>query len=199
MSHAWGRIETFEPRSLSPELSQGVDVRALWSVGMYSLALSACAVTAGRSAPEHTAAIPDSAAVNGAYEAMREAYARLDVQALAALFTSDGVFGGDTLGFQASRPLIDQYIGGVFEAARADSARLDLTFRFVRRFRAPGLATDAGYYQLQWVGGSRPTPPTRGWFVAALVPDSTGRWRFAIDMDVPLAQAAFEAAGSSIP
>ncbi|MGE0354109.1 MAG: SgcJ/EcaC family oxidoreductase [Gemmatimonadales bacterium] len=154
------------------------------------LALTAC--SAGQ-APTMTAA--DSAAVDRLYVSFREAYAALDADRVAGLYAEDALYApSGAPGFERGRGYIRENFRGFFNAVRADSATLDLRFRFERRFRSATLASDAGYYRLSLRRGDSTGRATAGKFVTIARRDSTGQWRFSLDMYSDAALDAFEAA-----
>ena len=95
-------------------------------------------------------------------------------------------------------PIFENF-DGFFRAVAADSAHLELRFRFVRRFRKDDLASDAGFYWLRRVRGDSAGKPSVGKFATVLQRDSTGQWRFALDTYSDGSLAAFDSAPAYEP
>lgn len=149
-------------------------------------------------APSMTAA--DSAALDRLYRSFREAYAALDADKVAGLYAEDALYApSGAPGFQRGRGYIEENFRGFFNAVRADSATLDLRFRFERRFRSATLASDAGYYRLSPRWGDSTGRAAAGKFVTIAQRDSTGQWRFIVDMYSDASLDAFEAAPAYEP
>lgn len=142
-----------------------------------------------------TASSADSVAIDSLYQVFRIAYATLDAPKVTDLYREDALYGtGGSPGFTIGRPPIASNFEGFFQGIAADSATLELRFRFVRRFRKDDLASDAGYYWLRRVKGDSAGKPSVGKFVTVLQRDSTGQWRFAIDTYSGGSVAEFDAA-----
>ena len=147
-----------------------------------------------------TSAAADSAAIDSIYRVFRQAYANLDAARVADLYREDALYGpGGAPGFMLGRAPIFDNFDGFFRHVAADSARLELRFRFVRRFRNDDLASDAGFYWLRRVKGDSAGKPSVGKFVTILQRDSTGHWRFALDTYSDGSVAAFDSAPAYEP
>lgn len=167
-------------------------MRILTSPGfLLAITLGACTPPAS----ELSFSPADSVAIDSLYTTFRLGYQNLDAASVAALYTTDALYGSPGApGFSVGRDPIAKNFAGFFDSIRADSAHLELRFRFVRRFRSATLASDVGYYSLRWIRGDSSRTPDVGKFVTVSVRDSTGRWRFALDSYSGGTVAAFEAA-----
>lgn len=162
---------------------------------LVTLVLMATPVACTRAPAASTALAADSVAIDSLYQVFRLGYASLDAAKVTDLYREDALYAsGDAPGFTVGRPPIAENFDGFFKAIAADSAHLELRFRFVRRFRKDDLASDAGYYWLRSVKGDSVGKPTVGKFVTVLQRDSTGQWRFALDTYSGASLAAFDSA-----
>jgi uncharacterized protein (TIGR02246 family) len=115
------------------------------------------------------------------YASFRDAYARLDVEAVTGLYARDAIYlsAGQppARGRAAIRAVFEPFFGGI----RADGGALAIEFRIVRRDVTPSLATDVGYYRLAVVRDGRQGKPSFGRFVTVSRRDADGRLRFVVD------------------
>ena len=149
---------------------------------------------AGAASPP-TFSTADSLAIDSLYATFRQAYRDLDAARVTALYGADAVYGAPGGGgFSVGQGHIASSFGSFFDYVRADSAYLELRFRFVDRFRSPTLASDAGYFWLRTVGKDSSTAPGVGKFVTVMARDTSGRWRFILDSYSESSLAAFDSA-----
>ena len=161
-----------------------------------ALATSACT----RQPVASSTGAADSTAIDSLYRTFRLAYARLDAPAVVDLYRDDALYGsGGAPGFTVGRPPIARNFEGFFRSVGADSATLELRFRFIRRFRQGDLASDVGFYHLRQVKGDSGGRPSVGKFVTVIRRDSTGHWRFAVDTYSDGSVAAFDSAPAYEP
>jgi uncharacterized protein (TIGR02246 family) len=139
------------------------------------LALAAAPLAAQAPTPAATREL------DAVYAAFRDAYARLDVEAVTALYAEDALYltAGEppVRGRAGIRAVFDAFFSGI----RADGATLAIEFRIVRRDATTDLAADAGYYRLAVVRDGRAGTPSFGRFVTVIRRDREGRFRFAMD------------------
>ena len=152
-------------------------------------------VGCGGAAPPPAFTAADSLAIDSLYTTFRQAYRDLDAARVTALYGADAVYGAPGGGgFSVGQGPIAASFGSFFDYVRADSAYLELRFRFVDRFRSPTLASDAGYFWLRTVGKDSSTTPGVGKFVTVMARDTSGRWRFILDSYSESSLAAFDSA-----
>jgi uncharacterized protein (TIGR02246 family) len=167
----------------------------------FTILLSAAAMSACARRPDASAtSSADSAAIDSLYQAFRRGYAALDAPMVGDLYREDALYAyGGGPGFMLGRDSITHGFAKFFRVVAADSAHLELRFRFVRRFRRDDLASDAGFYWLRRVKGDSAGKASVGKFVTVMQRDSTGRWRFALDSYSDGSLAAFDSAPPWVP
>lgn len=187
---------TIEQRHPVVEKRYQVRLHSLLRSALLLLPLAGCA----RAAPPPAFSAADSLAIDSLYTVFREAYRDLDAARVTALYGADAVYGQPGGGgFTVGQGHFASSFGSFFDFVRADSGYLELRFRFVKRFRSPTLASDAGYYWLRTVGRDSTTTPGVGKFVTVMARDTSGRWRFILDSYSGASLAAFDSAPSFEP
>lgn len=135
-------------------------------------------------------------AIDSIYAEFSVAYDELDADKVANLYAPDALTGSPGgPGFVRGRAGARADFQRFFDHTREQGASIAIRFRFVERRRAPGLATDVGYFAITTTQGDS-TRSGAGKFVAILAPDSQGQWRFTVDS---YSEASMDAFNSSPP
>ncbi len=132
--------------------------------------------------------------LDAVYAAFRDAYARLDARAVAALYHDDAIYLAAGAAPKRGRGEIEGGFRSFFEQVREGGGTLALEFRIVRRDVAAGLATDVGYYRLAVVRNGVRGSGSVGRFVTVSRPATDGAWRFVVDSYSAADAAEFDAA-----
>jgi uncharacterized protein (TIGR02246 family) len=119
--------------------------------------------------------------LDAVYAAFRDAYARLDAPAVAALYHDDAIYLAAGAAPKRGRAQIEGGFRSFFEQVREGGGTLALEFRIVRRDVTAGLATDVGYYRLAVVRNGVRGNASVGRFVTVSRPDTDGAWRCVVD------------------
>jgi uncharacterized protein (TIGR02246 family) len=150
--------------------------------------------------PGNAQALPPAGAteldrkLDAVYAAFRDAYARLDAGAVAALYHDDALYLVPREAPKRGRGEIEGSFRSFFDGVREGGGTLALEFRIVRRDVAAGLATDVGYYRLALVRNGVRGNAAVGRFVTVSRPDANGEWRFVVDAYTAADAAEYDAA-----
>lgn len=145
------------------------------------LAVAACAATAPQ--PPSTPADPAAvvAELDQVYATFSRAYAELDPDIVADLYTESALYLSPNRDIDKGRATIRESFAGMFERTRQKGESLRITFDRIDRQISGSLAYEVGYYTLVRTQADGQARTSRGKFVVVLIRGADGRWRFQVD------------------
>lgn len=130
---------------------------------------------------DHRAPLDDEQAINAMYDRFSHAYATLDPDVVANLYTTDALYLSGTSAISKGRTAIRANFASFFERSRRDNIELAISFRSVDRSFDDDLAFDVGYYQITFKEATGNTRTSVGKFVVVLKKQTDGSWQFHVD------------------
>lgn len=151
---------------------------------MKLLTLCLCFVTLGCGAGASTTAAPAAivAELDAVYARFSQAYAELDPDMVANLYTRDALYLSPSRDIDRGRERIRKNFAGMFQRTRDAGESLRISFDRIDRRVSGDLAYEVGYYTLVRTSASGERKTSRGKFTVVLVRGKEdGTWRFKVD------------------
>jgi uncharacterized protein (TIGR02246 family) len=126
--------------------------------------------------------VPAHAEIDAIYKSFSEAYATLDVEKVAALYSENAAYlppDNDILeGREAIRPTFKSF----FDWIKTEGRTMTISFQIFQRKVDKNLGYDVGIYTIrQYKDGKQTGTAGQGKFVTVAVREKDGKWRFQVD------------------
>lgn len=159
-------------------------------------------VSCAGEAPAGGAGTPETdPGLDALYERFSAAYAELDLEALAGLYTGDALYLPPDGGIREGRGAVRETFAAFFQWAKENDVAVELDFHVVDRTVREDLAVDVGYYSLTTTPPEESGDPpghSVGKFINVAERDDAGRWHFRIDGYSPAPPEVLETAPAPV-